>query len=262
VLDFERFLDVRDSNQVENPSRVEAYLDGSGGANRLLVFTGNALANISVADGREKLLQGEVHVNLDFPISHAVDFIGAATTVQLADIECTSFDQQTTFAVDRASTDAHDTSRFPRPPHGIGLILSAGVAIQGGGEGRTKISRLAYQANVLLHVSAVELEAVLINSIGGPIGTTARVGSGSDWEIRAKLTGPAPNPGVIVVLTSDHGELAPVPVSLFVPAGQDTSIVARPHTGRNFTSRLVNVVLTGSYRAVRTATLTIEVAPK
>jgi hypothetical protein len=256
--DFERFLDVRDSDQVDTPSMIELDVTGPGGANHLAIFTGTALVEVAFDEDDEIVRRGPIHINLNYPVRPGTRLVRSPTVVGLASL-FNKDDEDTIFGVDRASTDAHDTSRFPRPPHGVGLVLNADLALQGGDSG---IHRIAYQAHILLHVSAVELEAVLINSIGGPIGTTATVGSGSDWEIRAKLTEPAPNPGVIVVLTSDHGELAPVPVSLFVPAGQDTSIVARPHTGRNFTSRLVDVVLTGSYRAVRTATLTIEVAPK
>src|SRR5262249_20995502 len=117
--DFEINLDA--SKDVVNATHIEAFVEGPGDANRLLIFTGSANVNRQSDNDDDLVRRGTVRITLDFPLSAAVTFIDAATNASLGSI-FNRDDDDTTYAIDCVSTEAENTD--PNNPQQRELVLT------------------------------------------------------------------------------------------------------------------------------------------
>ena len=257
--DFEKVLDASVGNEVANAGHVEVSIDGPDGANLLHIFTGTAIIDFRPTDD-EVLRRGVVRVRLNLaPLSPAVQFVDSATNAELASIFSRDDDVDTTYAVDCVSTQPEDAIDPVTHQHQQLLTLTAALAIQGGG-GTTGLSRMAYQANVRLRVSEVQLDSLLLSPKSSPpnFQPSATILSGQPWLGRVVLTGPAQGNGVFVGLASGDSSLASVPPSVPVVGGQVSGDFTAPNTQEFFVSRAdhIDVQITASLNAIqKTATL-------
>ncbi len=259
--DFEINLDA--SKDVINATHIEAFVDGPGNANRLLIFTGSANVNRKSDNDDDLVRRGAVRIKLNFPLSSAVTFIDAATNASLGSI-FNRDDDDTTYAVDCVSTQAENTD--PKIPQQKELVLTAAIAIQGG-ENDAGISRMAYQANVLLQDTEPALESLLVRRAGlGGFLPEADLLSGEKWEYLFTLTGPVPAGEVFpVTLQTGDPEAAPIdPLHVInqIPSGA-VSAGSGPADPVRATDRVTEVTITATGKGVsKTAKLHISPPPK
>jgi hypothetical protein len=271
--DFERALAESDSHQVANGKHIEVAVDGPGDANRLVIFTGTALVNVVSDNDDADIRRGIARVRLDYPLFKTVHFIQSATNASLASIYNKDDDDQL-YAVDCVETDPVDIDPA-QPQLGQELILKAALAIQGG-EGDTGVSRMAYQANVLLQVVEPELDSLLVAEDTGAVGNAGEAAGeaaggaipapvyqpsvtldvGNQWLGRVTLTGPAAA-DLVVELQSDNNlvTVADVPFR----QGEMSNDFGPRAVGVPGTSNNVTVTVTAKLKGTtRTATLILR----
>jgi hypothetical protein len=211
-------------------------------ANRLMIFTGTAICEIP-ADGDGDLSRGVVRVRLNFPLNQNLHFIGSATVAALASVHG-SDDADAVFAVDAAETILGPTDGGSLPDNGLpanDLYVIMDAATQGPD---TLLSRIAYQANVLVKDLEPDLDSLLLKPDGfGVFGLEATVTSGDKWDFRVALTGPVIGPTFLIPLQSSD------PIAVPVPAATEL------HTSETSGSFLGGVA-TNSERGVKNVTIT------
>jgi hypothetical protein len=258
--------DAGNPKEVTNTSvggpHIELTVDGPDDANRLLIFTGIAILDLEARnDGG--IHRGTCLIRLDYPLPKASTFIKSASNASLSAIRNDDTDAWL-FAVDCVSTQ-------PMQVEGnrTELVLTAVLGISSD-DGDTNLIRMAYQANVLLHVEEAELDSFLVatpqfsgippHPVPPDFGPQAFVPSGTEWLQRIGLTGPVPN-SLFVHLSSSNPSLVPVqdaPFFLGDPASKDFGPFA---VGTSFTR--VDVTITASLGSVtKTAVVTVLPPPR
>ena len=260
--DFEINLDAAKPSDVDNATHIEASIDGPN-ANLLIIFTGIAIVNRESDNDDDLVRRGIVRVKLDFPLSPSVQFVDSATNAGLAAI-FNRDDDDTTYAVDCVSTQAENTD--PGNPQQRELVLTAAIALQGG-ENDAGISRMAYQANVLVLDIEPDLESILVREAGSGIqfAKEALVGTGRTWEYLLTLTGPAPggpNDKFTVTLQTSDPQTAPIDILHVInelSGGQVSagSGVTSPTFNPGPLAKDVTITATGK-RASKTAILHVQ----
>ena len=251
-----RVLDIGIENGVQTvPSPTTSET-----ANRLMIFTGTAICEVP-ADGDGELSRGLVRVRLNFPLSQTLHFIGSATVAALASVHG-SDDADAVFAVDAVKTvsDPADGNTLPGnglPANELYVIMDA--ATQGPD---TILSRIAYQANVLLKDLEPDLDSILVKPEGfGVFAPEATIASGDKWDFQVTLTGPVIDSTFLILLQSSDPNSAPVAAATQLTTGQTsdsflggtaTSII-RPH-------QIVTITAIGK-RVTKTARLIIQPPP-
>ena len=210
-----RVLDIGVENGVQtipSPTTNET-------ANRLMIFTGTAICEVP-ADGDGELSRGVVRVRLNFPLSQTLRFIGSATVAALASVHG-SDDADAVFAVDAAKTISDPTDGATLPGNGLPaneLYVIMDAATQGPD---TILSRIAYQANVLVKDLEPDLDSLLVKPDGfGVFGPEASIHTGDKWDFQVTLTGPVIDPTFLILLTSSDPAIAPVPAATQLTTGQ------------------------------------------
>jgi hypothetical protein len=223
--DFLEDLDVGDSTKVaETRSLVIAIADGvqampspptAERGNRLLVFTGTAIPEL-LADGDGDLAIGVVRVRLGFPLKGVIHYVGSASWAALASLH--SGDRDCTWAADSVKvvsdpTDAGTLGNDQGLP-GDELYLLIDAAMQG--TGGTVLSRISYQANVLVLDTEPDVASVLVRKAGSsdPFGPDITLFRGEEWEYLVTLTAPLNVDSDFVILSSNRPDLASVSFQL------------------------------------------------
>jgi hypothetical protein len=258
--DFQINLDT--SKDVVNATHIEAFIDGPGDANRLVIFTGTANVNRDSDNDDDLVRRGVVRVSLDFPLSPAVTFVDAATNASLGSI-FNRDDDDTTYAIDCVSTQAENTNSSD--PQQRELVLTAAVAIQGG-ENDAGISRMAYQANVLLRDTAPALLSLGVRKAGvGDFAPEAQLISGNKWEYLFTLTAQADQDFPVTLQTSDP-RAAPIDdlhIINQVPKGQIRAGSGPVDPVVNAGGAFKEVTITATGKGVsKTAQLQIQATPR
>jgi hypothetical protein len=218
MSDFDKTLDASDPNDVTRTSvkpdgtltadPLEVAVNGPGDANRLLIFSGIAVAKIDFAEDDEILRQGPVHVKLNYRLPKSVKFISSSTTASLGSIFNTT-GEAFTFAVVDAATEPQLVDPV-NPQSELELVLTSNLAVQGHATG---VSSMAYQANVLVRDTNPDLESILVTTHGpGSAGFsphTAVLG-GQAWDFQINFTGPIVNDFEAVVVSSSNPSRIPM----------------------------------------------------
>lgn len=257
--DFQINLDASKSSDVDNATHLDVFIDGPN-ANRLLIFTGIAIVNRESDNDDDLVRRGVVRVRLNFPLSQVVTFVDSATNAGLAAI-FNRDDDDTTYAVDCVSTEAQNTD--PNNPQQKELVLTAAIAIQGG-ENDAGLSRMAYQANVLIMDTEPDLDSLLVREggSGAQFAHEALVSNGKTWEYLFTLTAPAPggpNDKFTVTLQTSDPQIAPIDLLHVInelSGGQISagSGVTTPVNNPNLAAKDVTITATGK-RVSKTAIL-------
>jgi hypothetical protein len=260
--DFQINLDA--SKDAVNATHIEAFVDGPGDANRLLIFTGSANVNRESDNDDDLVRRGTVRLKLNFPLSSAITFVDAATNASLGSI-FNRDDDDTTYAIDCVSPQPENTD--PNNPQQSELVLTAAVAVQGG-ENDAGINRMAYQANVLLRDTEPELQSVLVRQAGvGNFVPEVLLFSGDKWEYLFTLTGPVPV-GQFFTVTLQSSDPQDAPIDILhvineVPAGQISAGSGPVDPVVNRGNLPLKVTITGTGKGVsKTAILDIATIPR
>lgn len=186
---FQLVLLDTDSTNIQNASNLEFVIDppAPNGANRLLVFTGDALVGFLPTDD-DVPAKGTVTIKFVRDIGDPSNFKNATASASLSSIFNEDTDHDTTYAVDCAQI----APGVLKEVTGLGVVtltvpeLTAAIAVQGGG-GTAGISRLTYQANIQIVVPLQILVAGFV--LGGPpvFGNDVGIGAGSQWLYQVQL---------------------------------------------------------------------------
>lgn len=278
-------LDVANQQHVATPRALDVGvldgiqaspgLDDSGnpttsGANRLLIFTGTALCDFSSQDDNIQR-DGVVRLRLRFPLPGNLLFKGSATACCLASIHGND-EQPSLFAVQAAHvvttpTDPTNPNPLPQPSPPLPsneLYLLVDVATQGAENGaRPGISRIAYQANVLIEDTNPDLDSILVSEPGqGNFQPSVIVlvdGSGpSFFDLQVNLSGPVPqnDPPFGVVVESDDLTNVPLAQAIAIAPQSSSTIQSNNLVLGTAPNETVTITATGT-RAVRTAQVVI-----
>src|SRR5262249_7381477 len=227
--DFVTDLDAGNGSQVAEGRILDVGIDDgvqtfpspatSETANRLMIFTGTAICEIP-ADGDGDLSRGVVRIRLNFPISQTLHFIGSATVAALASVHG-SDDADAVFGADAAETIVGPTDCWSLPGNGLpenDLYVIIDAAIQGPD---TILSRIAYQANVLLKDLEPDLDSLLVKPEGrGVFAPQADLFQGDKWDFQVTLTGPVIDPTFLILLQSSDPSAVPVAAATQLTTGQ------------------------------------------
>jgi hypothetical protein len=229
-------------------------------ANRLMIFTGTAICEIP-ADGDGELSRGVVRVRLNFPLSQTLHFIGSATVAALASVHG-SHDADAVFAADAAKTIVGPTDGGSLPGNGLPeneLYVIIDAATQGPD---TILSRIAYQANVLMKDLEPELDSLLVKPEGfGVFAPEATIISGEKWDFQVTLTGPVIDPTFLIQLQSSDPTAAPVAAATQLTTGQTSgSFLGGIATTSIRPQQIVTITAIGT-RVIKTARLFIVPPP-
>jgi hypothetical protein len=236
--DFLTDLDVADSTKVaEARSLVIAIADGvqampspptAERGNRLLVFTGTAIPEL-LADGDGELARGVVRVRLGFPLKGVIHYVGSASWAALASLH--SGNQDCTWAADSVKvvsdpTDAATLGNDPGLP-GDELYLLIDAAMRG--TDGTVLSRLSYQANVLVLDTEPDVASLLVRRAGSsdPFSPDISLETGDEWEYLVTLTAPLNIDADVVILSSNRPDLASVSFELLTFARGEVQKLGR-----------------------------------
>jgi hypothetical protein len=266
--DFISDLDTGNSSQVAESRILDVGIeDGvqtfpspatSETANRLMIFTGTAICEIP-ADGDGELSRGVVRVRLRFPVSRTLQFVGSATVAALASVHG-SDDADAVFAVDAADTIVGPTDGGSLPDNGLpadDLYVIMDAATQGPD---TLLSRIAYQANVLVKDLEPDLDSLLLKPDGfGVFAPEITIASRDKWDFQVTLTGPVIDRTFLIPLQSSDPNAVPVPAATELGTGQ-TSGSFLGGTATNPERGVKTVTITASGKRV-TKTAILHVLP-
>jgi hypothetical protein len=197
---FARTLDigivdgVQASPEQDNPGDV---------ANRLFVFTGTTIFTLNGPS--DDFSRGIVRVRLNFPLTPSLKYVGSASCAALASIHGGD-EEDAVFASDGVEARVGPDGGIQLPPNGLPsneLYLLIDTAIFGE---ESVLSRISYQANVLVLDTAPDVDRVLVRETGlGDFVQHALVSLGKQWDIEVVLTAPNPGPDPLeyFVSTSD-----------------------------------------------------------
>jgi hypothetical protein len=268
--DFLVDLDVSKERQVAEPRALDIGIeDGvqtspspatAETANRLLMFTGTAICEVS-ADGDGELTRGVVRIRLDYPLSPSLHVVGSATVAALASVHG-SQDRDSVFAADAVKTVSDPTDGGTLDGHGLpndDLYVIIDAATQGPD---TLLSRIAYQANVLVRDLEPDLDSILVKPQGsGIFAPEADLASGDEWDFQITLTGPVIDPTFLVLLQSSDPAAVPVAAATQLTTTQ-TSATFLGGTATTSVRPAETVTITAVGRRVtRTAKLVIAPPP-
>jgi len=256
--DFLTDLDTANSSQVAESRILDVGIENgvqtsptpatSETANRLMIITGTAICEIP-ADGDGELSRGVVRVRINVPLASTLHFVGSATVAALASVHG-SDDADAVFAADAAKTVVGPTDNDTLPGKGLPeneLYVIIDAATQGPD---TILSRLAYQANVLMKDLEPELDSLLVKPHGfGVFGPEATIDNGGQWDFEVILTGPVIDRTFLIPLQSSDPDVAPVAAATELPTGHDRgSFLGGTTKGRN---RREDVTITAFGKRVR-----------
>jgi hypothetical protein len=229
-------------------------------ANRLLVFTGTAVCEVP-ADGDGELSRGVVRVKLNSPLPASQQFVGSASVAGLASVHG-SDDTDAVFAADAVKTVHGPTDGGTLPGNGLpedDLYVIIDAATQGP---ETLLSRIAYQANVLVKDTEPDLVSILVKPEGfGVFAPEADIASGANWDFQINLSGPVLDPTFLVLLQSSDPNAAPVAAATQLTTGQ-TSASFFGGTAKTSVRPEETVTITAvGRRGTKTATLVITPPP-
>ena len=251
-----RALDIGIENGVQTvPSPTTSET-----ANRLMIFTGTAICEVP-ADGDGDLSRGVVRVRLNFPLSQTLHLIGSATVAALASVHG-SDDADAVFAVDAAKTVSDPTEGNTLPGNGL-PANELYVIMDGATQGPdTILSRIAYQANVLLKDLEPDLDSILVKPEGfGVFAPEASIASGDKWDFQVTLTGPVIDPTFLILLQSSDPNAAPVAAATQLTTGQTSnSFLGGTATTGIRPQQIVTITAVGK-RLTKTARLIIRPPP-
>jgi hypothetical protein len=263
-------MGILDGIQV-SPGLDDAGNPTTSGANRLLIFTGTALCNFSSQEDNVRR-NGVVRIRLQFPLPGNLLFKGAATVASLASVhgndEASSF-----FGANAARivTDPKDPTN-PNPLPQLSptlpaneLYLLVDVATEGVENGaRPGISRIAYQANVLVQDTNPDLDSILVSPPGeGNFQPSVIVlvdgSQPSFFDLQVTLTAPVPQSEPFFGVGVDSDDLTNVPLAQLIAVAPQTSSTIQSN---NFVlgtapNETVTITATGT-RAIRTAQVIIR----
>jgi hypothetical protein len=239
MADFENTYDVTNDRDVAFPRTLEIGITGGQQvfppptpsaltANNLLIFTGTLLVNLHGDSGNaSRVLRGIVKLRLNRSLSKNETFLGSATVAALGSIH--TDEEEVTFAVDDVETIVADDHE---------LCLVAHMAIQGEA---ASLSRMAYQANVLVHDLRPELDSILVRPAGSgaAFSSSALVRSGDAWEYQINLSGPAPDGGMLILLSSDKPAEVPIAAATEVPQGTLSAVFSADRTSGSPTTAVI-----------------------
>jgi hypothetical protein len=260
MSDFDNTYDVANGRDVVFPRTLEIAIDGgqqvfppvkpsalTGTA--FLMFTGTLLVNLrgDPGDGR-RVLRGVATLRLNRSLDKHETFLGSATVAALGSIH--TDEEEVTFAVDDVETVVGDDNQ---------LQLVAHMAIQGEA---ASLSRISYQANVLIHDSRPQLDSILVRPAGSgaAFAPSATVRSGDPWEFQINLTGPAPEGGMLILLSSSNQEQVPVRAATEIPQGVASAAFSADRTSGSRTTAVITATDGNPGRSTsRTADISLSV---
>jgi hypothetical protein len=267
--DFFSDLDTTNAAQVAEPRVLDVGIENgvqtvptpatNETANRLMIFTGTGICEIP-ADGDGDLSRGVVRVRLNFPLTGTLHFVGSASVAALASVHG-SDDADAVFAADavrtvQGPTDGGTLDGNGLPENDLYVIIDA--ATQGPD---TILSRIAYQANVLLKDLEPDLDSILVKPDGfGVFGPEATINAGNKWDFEVTLTGPVIDPTFLILLTSSDPAGAPAPAATQLLTGQSSGSFLGGTTASNAQPTVVITAI--GRRVTRTATLHITGPPR
>jgi hypothetical protein len=269
TTDFFSDLDAVNSSQVAESKildigiedGVQTFPSPTTGetANRLMIFTGTAVCEIP-ADGDGDLSKGVIRVRLRFPVSKTLHFIGSATVAALASVHG-SDDADAVFAVDAAETIGGPTDGGSLPDNGLpgdDLYVIMDAATQGPD---TVLSRIAYQANVLVKDLEPDLDSLLLKPDDqGVFAPEITIASGEKWDFQVTLTGPVIDRTFLIPLKSSDPDAVPVAAATELVTGQ-TSGSFLGGTATSSEQKTVTITASGK-RVTKTAILHIIPPPR
>ncbi len=231
--DFINDLNSSNSDQVAESRALDVgIIDGvqlappvntSETANRLLIFTGTAVCELE-ADGDGELSRGVIRVRLNFPISKTLHVIGSATFAALASVHGND-DEDAVFAVDAATTVVGPTDGGSLPDNGLppdDLYIIMDAATMGS---ESRLSRVAYQANVLVRNIEPELESLLVAPAdSGQFAPEITLQGTSKWDFKVTLTGPVVDATFLILLQSSDPAHVPVAAATQLTTGQTSGV--------------------------------------
>jgi hypothetical protein len=228
-------------------------------ANRLMIFTGTAICEVP-ADGDGQLSRGVVRVRLNFPLRETLHLVGSATVAALASVHG-SDDADAVFAADAVRTVSDPTDGNTIPGNGLPgneLYVIIDAATQGPD---TILSRIAYQANVLVKDLEPDLDSILVKPDGfGVFAPEASINSGDKWDFQVALTGPVIDPTFLILLQSSDPNSAPVAAATQLTTGQTSgSFLGGIATSSQDTTVVITAI---GKRVTRTAKLHIGGPPR
>jgi hypothetical protein len=279
-------LDVANPQQVATPRALDmGILDGiqaspglddagnptTSGANRLLIFTGTALCNFSSQEDRVRR-KGVVRIRLQFPLPGNLLFKGTATVASLASVhgndEASSFFGANAARIVTDPTDPTNPNPLPQLSPALPaneLYLLVDVATEGTENGaRPGISRVAYQANVLVQDTNPDLDSILVSTPGeGNFQPSVIVlvdgSQPSFFDLQVRLTAAVPQSESFFGVVVESDDLTNVPLAQLIAVAPQTSSTIQSN---NFVlgtapNETVTITATGT-RAVRTAQIIIQ----
>jgi hypothetical protein len=173
-----------------------------------------------------------------------------------------SDDTDAVFAADSVKTVQGPTDGGTLDGNGLpadDLYVIIDAATQGP---ETILSRIAYQANVLVKDTEPDLVSILVKPEAfGAFAPEADLTSGQNWDFQITLSGPVLDPTFLVLLQSSDPTAAPVAAATQLTTGQ-TSASFFGGTARTSIRPEETVTITAVGRRVtRTATLVITPPP-
>src|SRR5262249_26801684 len=155
-----------------------------------------------------------VRVRLGFPLQGVIHYVGSASWAALASLH--SGNSDCTWAADsvKVVTDPADPDRFGLPSlrndQGLPsdeLYLLIDAAMQG--TGGTLLSRLSYQANVLVLDTEPDVASLLVRKArsSDPFAPDIVLSPGEEWEYLVTLTAPLNVDSDFVILSSTRSDL-------------------------------------------------------
>jgi hypothetical protein len=186
---FQPVLLDTDSTNIQNASSLEFVIDppAPNGANRLLIFTGDALVGfLPTVD--DVITRGTVTIKFVRDIGDPSNLKNATASASLSSIFNADTDHDTTYAVDCAQV----TAGILKEVTGLGVVtlnvpeLTAAIAVQGGG-GTAGISRLTYQANIQIVVPLQILVSSFVLGRPPVFANDAGIGAGQQWLYQIQL---------------------------------------------------------------------------
>jgi hypothetical protein len=256
--DFDNTYDVANGHDVVFPRTLELAIEGGRqvfpaptplppSANSLLIFTGTLLVNLRGDSGDpRRVLRGTATLRLNRSLDKDETFVGSATVAALGSIH--TDEEEVTFAVDDVETVVGDDRQ---------LQLVAHMAIQGEA---ASLSRMSYQANVLVQDSQPRLDSILVRPAGSgaAFAPSTTVRSGDAWEFQIKLTGPAQDRPMPIQLASSNQDQVPVAPLTEIPVGSSSAAFLADRTSGG---RTTAVITANDVRRLVSRTATVTVAP-
>lgn len=234
-----------------DPSSLEFVIDppAPNGANRLLIFGGDAIINFSPSTD-DQLTRGTVAIQFLRDLGVSSNFINAAGSATFSSIFNNDMDKDTTYAVDCVQISAGSAGQKIVP------ILTAAIVVQGGaGPTVTGLSRITYQGNVEILVG-LQILVSAFHPAGPPpdFAPTALVVGGNEWVYQLIL--PTSGPQAVSVESDKPNVAVPVPGTV---TSQSIIFVSTPQPSKNVgPGNTVTVTITATLGTMKaTALLTV-----